>query len=324
MTGQILDFNSAKRRGDTAARFTVDAEDIRSRLHADPRGFVEWMFSGRAFIGKSEARVGDVYGAPGASLSIHLTGPDAGLWKDHATDEGGDLIALYRAFRGYRDTSNFSLSLKEIAKDYFGDPVEVERSTWAPTPLEYIEKKKTELGTKPRADLIELGAPVSNYTYYDTRGNVIAAVTRYEPDGTRDSKTFRPYCFRTIDGVTKWVGGAPDLRPLYRLPDIALASTVVLCEGEGCADALTSLGIPATSAMQGAHARSTKLTGHHSPARMSSSGPTRMRLAFSMPRLRQNDSQRLAAPLKASRHLRARRPSGTPRIVWPRAWMRRA
>lgn len=250
----ILDFNSARRQGEAGARHQVDVDDIRSRLHADPRAFIEWMFAGRAYLGKSEARVGDVFGTPGASLSIQLIGPDAGLWKDHATDEGGDLIALYRAFRGYRDNSNFVLSLKEIARDFFNDPVEIERTTWAPTPTEYIEKKKTELGTKPRADLVELGAPVATYTYYDVRGNVIASVVRYEPDGTRASKTFRPYCFKTIEGVTKWVAGAPDLRPLYRLPDIALAQTVVLCEGEGCADALVALGIPATSAMQGANA----------------------------------------------------------------------
>lgn len=253
MTGQLLDFNTAKRQGDTGQR-QVDADDIRSRLHADARSFIEWMFQGRAFINKSEARVGDVYGTPGASLSIHLSGPDAGLWKDHATDEGGDLIGLYRAFRGYRDNSNFVLSLKEIAKDFLNDPIEVERSPWQPTVVEYIEKKKTELGTKPRADLVELGAPVATYTYYDLRGNVIASVVRYEPDGTRESKTFRPYCFRTVEGTTKWVGGAPDLRPLYHLPEIAIASTVVLCEGEGKADALARLGIAATSAMQGAHA----------------------------------------------------------------------
>jgi hypothetical protein len=232
----------------------VDADDIRERLHADARAFVEWLFSGRAFINKNEARVGDVYGTPGASLSIHLSGPDAGLWKDHATDEGGDLIGLYRAFRGYRDNSNFVLSLKEIAKDFFNDPIEIERAPWQPTPVEYIAQKKAELGTKPRADLIELGAPVATYTYFDLRGNVIASVVRYEPDGTRASKTFRPYCHRTQEGVTKWVMGAPDLRPLYHLPEIATASEVVLCEGEGCADALIKLGIAATSAMQGAHA----------------------------------------------------------------------
>lgn len=249
----MIDFNTAKRQGEPY-RGAVDADDIRSRLHADPRGFIEWLYSGRAFIHRNEARIGDASGTPGASLSIHLSGPDAGLWKDHATDEGGDLIGLYRAWAGYHDNSNFVLSLKEIARDYFGDPVEVERTPWQPTPTERIEKKKATLGTKPRADMLELGAPVATYRYYDTRGNVIASVVRFEPDGTRESKTFRPFCHRTIDGVTKWTGGAPDLRPLYRLPEIALASTVVLVEGEGCADALARVGIEATSAMQGANA----------------------------------------------------------------------
>lgn len=252
MTGQVLDFNKAKRQGEAAQRFTVDADDIKSRLHANPRAFIEWLYSGRAFLTKTEARIGNVYGEPGASLSIHLNGPEAGLWHDHATSEGGDLISLYRACMGYTDNANFSLSLKEIAKEYFGDQVEIERAT--PSAVERIETKKAKLGTQPRADMLELGAPVKTYRYFDTRGNVIASVVRYEPDGTRENKTFRPYCFKTEAGVTKWLPGTPDLRPLYRIPDIALATTAVLCEGEGCADALTTLGIPATTAMQGANA----------------------------------------------------------------------
>lgn len=253
MSGQILDFNTARRQGE-AAPGSVDADDIKNRLHANPRAFVQWLYSGRAFINKSEARVGNVYGEPGASLSVKLHGPDAGLWKDHATDEGGDLIALYRACMGYPDNSNFVLSLKEIAKDFFNDPIEIERTPWAPTPLERIEKNKEKLGTQPRPDMLELGAPVATYRYYDTRGNVTASVVRYEPDGTKESKTFRPYCFKTVDGKPKWMQGAPDLRPLYRLPEISLTSTVVLCEGEGCADALAKMGIEATTAMQGANA----------------------------------------------------------------------
>jgi hypothetical protein len=253
MTGQVLDFNQAKKQGEPP-RGGVDADDIRARLHADPRAFVQWLYSGRALCTKTEARIGNAYGEPGASLSIRLSGPDAGLWHDHATDQGGDLIELYRASMGYTGTANFVLSLKEIAKDFFGDPVEVERSAWQPSALERIEQKKQKLGTKPRADMLELGAPVATYKYYDTRGNVLASVVRFEPDGTRESKTFRPFCFKTIDGVTKWVPGTPDLRPLYHLPEVATATTVVLCEGEGCADALTALGITATSAMQGAKA----------------------------------------------------------------------
>ena len=249
----MIDFNNARRQDDP--RHTVDADDIRNRLHANPRAFVEWIFSGRAFIGKNGiARIGDTSGNPGESLSIQLEGADSGLWKDHATNEGGDLIALYRAYRGFHDRSNFVLSLKEIANEFFGDPVEVERIAWQPTPTEFIAQKKAKLGDKPRADTLELGAPVATYNYYDIRGNMFAAVKRFEPDGTRESKTFRPYCFRTVEGVTRWVGGAPDLRPLYRLPDIALSQTIILCEGEGCADALAAVGIPATSAMQGANA----------------------------------------------------------------------
>jgi hypothetical protein len=81
-----------------------------------------------------------------------------------------------------------------------------------------------QLGTKPHQDTVELGAPVATFKYYDTRGNITASVVRYEPDGTREGKTFRPYCFRTIDGKQKWMAGAPDLRPLYRLPELALTS----------------------------------------------------------------------------------------------------
>jgi hypothetical protein len=253
LTGQILDFNSARRQGD-ARQGEINADTIRERLNASAQEFVQWLFSGRALVSRGQARVGDTSGAPGASLSISLSGPDVGLWKDHATEEGGDLIGLYRACMGYHGTADFVLSLKEIAKDFFNDPIEVERATWKPTPAEKIEKNKIKLGTKPRADMLELGAPVATYRYYDTRGNVIASVVRFEPDGTRASKTFRPFCHKTIDGVTKWAPGAPDLRPLYRLPEIALASTIVLVEGEGKADALASVGIEATSAMQGAHA----------------------------------------------------------------------
>jgi AAA domain len=249
----MIDLNNARRQDDLY-KSDLSAESIRERLNTNAADFIQWLFSGRALIARGEARIGNVLGAPGASLRIALSGTNSGLWKDHATGEGGDLIALYRANMGYPGTADFALSLKEIARDYFGDKVEIERPAWQPTPVERIEAAKAKLGTKPRADMLELGAPVATYKYFDTRGNVIAAVTRYEPDGTRASKTFRPYCFKTVEGVTRWVPGAPDLRPLYRLPEVSLASAVVLVEGEGKTEALHAVGIVATSAMQGANA----------------------------------------------------------------------
>lgn len=250
MTGQLLDFNTAKKQSE-AVKTGIDVDDIRSRLHENPRTFVEWLYSGRAYFTKNQARIGNAIGEQGSSLAIDLT---TGLWHDHATSEGGDLISLYRSWRGYSGDAHFALSIKEIAADFLRDPIEIDRPTWAPTPTTQIEQRKAQLGTKPREENLQLGAPVATYTYFDTHGNVIASVVRFEPDGTRASKTFRPWCFKIIDGKPQWRPGAPDLRPLYRLPDIATSPVVVLCEGEGCADALTSVGIPATSAMQGANA----------------------------------------------------------------------
>ena len=109
MSDNILDYPNAQRQ-DELARGNISAESIRDRLNASAEGFVQWLFSGRALIARGEARVGDVQGTPAkASLSIHLSGPDAGLHgDDHATEEGGDLIALHGANMGYVGTGLIS------------------------------------------------------------------------------------------------------------------------------------------------------------------------------------------------------------------------
>jgi len=255
---QILDFNTAKTMSqietEQRARSIVDVEDIKARLNANPRAFVDWLFSGRAFCTKREARIGDVQGNLGASLSIALNGPDAGQWFDHSTEEKGDLIGLYMAYMGYEQGRNFQLAIKEIASEFLGDPVQVDRAPMAQTATYRIAEKKEKLGTAPRADLTEIGIPVTTYRFFDVRGEILASVIRYEPDGTRDSKTFRPWCFKVVDGQRRWVAGMPDLRPLFRIPDIIAEPVVVLTEGEGKALALAGLGIAATSAMGGAKA----------------------------------------------------------------------
>ena len=48
----------------------------------------------------------------------------------------------------------------------------------------------------------------------------------------------------------KWAAPVP--RPLYLQPGIATADTIVLVEGEKCAQALIEAGIVATTAMHGA------------------------------------------------------------------------
>jgi 5S rRNA maturation endonuclease (ribonuclease M5) len=253
MTDNIFDFSKAKPPQEKQ-HGRLEADDIKGRLLSDIRSFVGWLYSGRAHIGPREARIGDVTGNKGASLSIALHGQDAGRWQDFSTGEKGDILDLFMAFRGYDRGRSFQLALKEIAADYLGDPVSIDHpATYKPV-TQQIKENEEELGTKPRQDFLELGIPVNSWKYYDTRGNLIASVRRYEPDGTPASKTYRPYCYKTVNGKKTWTTGAPDLRPLFRLPDIAFSPSVVLVEGEKCAQALADLGIEATTAMQGAKA----------------------------------------------------------------------
>jgi hypothetical protein len=247
MTSSVIDFNLAARQGEHKPGY-VDADSLRQRLNADPAAFVQWLFSGRAILGKHEARIGNKCGEPGESLAIQLSGPDAGMWYDHATAEGGDLIGLYQAYMNYDKGRNFQLALKEIASEYFGDStVQVSRPAWQPSASQRIEEKKAKLGDKPKAENLELGAPVENYPYHDRAGNILAVVRRYEPGGLdeygKPKKTFRAS------------PSFPNPRPLYRVPQIIQSTHIVLCEGERKANALASLGIEATTAMGGANTK---------------------------------------------------------------------
>jgi hypothetical protein len=50
------------------------------------------------------------------------------------------------------------------------------------------------------------------------------------------------------------IAGMPEPRPLYRLPDLASAKTVYVCEGEKAAEAAWSIGLVATTSAGGAKA----------------------------------------------------------------------
>lgn len=101
---------------------------------------------------------------------------------------------------------------------------------------------------KPRkqAPVDDLGPATAKWDYHDVNGKLIAVVYRYDPPGRR--KEFRPW-----DARRKKMA-PPEPRPLYNQPGIAAADSVVLVEGEKCAQALIAVGICATTAMHGANA----------------------------------------------------------------------
>jgi putative DNA primase/helicase len=86
------------------------------------------------------------------------------------------------------------------------------------------------------------------WIYRNAEGEPVGAVLRWD---TRKGKVIRPVAL--IDG--SWQHAAmPCPRPVYRLPEVLKADRVIICEGEKCADAATSLGVVATTSAGGSNA----------------------------------------------------------------------
>ncbi len=186
-------------------------QNIRSCLfHLLPRG----TFRGDKFY------VGDVQGNKGKSTVIELTGERAGLWKDFATGEGGDIIDLWAAVHG----KNARIEFSEVAASI---------SEWP--------------GLKKQNNIRSLEQYLTcSWNYYDENNRLIVIVYRYDPP--LEKKQFKPF------DVKKQRFKEPEIRPLYNIPGILRSDKVVLVEGEKCAEALIEKGITATTAMFGANA----------------------------------------------------------------------
>jgi hypothetical protein len=220
-----LDYNNApEQRVETAA----DTQALRDGLLDRLESVLLYLFpSGR--IRGNKFYVGDIDGAPGKSLVVELDGPRRGLWKDFADDDGGDLIAAWAKSRGLSTQHDFPRIADEI-RQWLG---------FAP-PVDHGVRR--DMRTVP---MDELGPYTAKWDYVGLDGELIACVYRYDPPS---GKEFRPWDVR----ARMW--RAPDPRPLYNLPALMKARTVILVEGEKCADALIGAGIVATTAMNGAKA----------------------------------------------------------------------
>ena len=76
------------------------ADVLKSALLERAEEFVRWLFLNARRDGHN-LLVGSLRGESGRSLSVCLAGPKVGVWKDFATDEGGDnLLQLLCAARG--------------------------------------------------------------------------------------------------------------------------------------------------------------------------------------------------------------------------------
>lgn len=219
--GSWLDFNDAV---EVMPGHRHDLDTLRATLRDQAESVLHYLLphgkrDGHRFL------VGDVTGKPGKSLVAELNGERRGLWKDFATDEDGDLIDLWAAVRGYSVKHNFSELVDDIA-------------IWLQLPIAATVPVITR---KPTIDT--LGAATAKWDYLSSDGKLLACVYRYD---TAEGKEYRPW----NPGTRSYA--MPNPRPLFHLPEITLADSVVMVEGEKCADVLQVLGIAATTAMGGA------------------------------------------------------------------------
>ena len=221
----MLDFN------DAPVELPSESGATRESLRTDLVGRLESVLATLFPAGKKRKGkflIGDVLGSPGDSLEVVLDGDKAGLWTDRATGDGGDIFDLIAAHLGADAQTDFPRVLQHAA-DLLGQS--------PPVP-----SRKT----KKEAPVDELGPATAKWDYLDAAGKLIAVVYRYDPPGRK--KEFRPW-----DAKRRKMA-PPEPRPLYNQPGVALASLVVLVEGEKCAQALIEVGIVATTAMHGANA----------------------------------------------------------------------
>lgn len=92
----------------------MNASELSTAMAARAAEIAEYLLPlGRKVSG--EWKAGSVHGEPGQSLSVRLAGVKAGVWRDFATDEGGDLLDLWARCR--------AMSLAEAmreARQYLG------------------------------------------------------------------------------------------------------------------------------------------------------------------------------------------------------------
>ena len=219
-----LDFNDANNQPKEKER--VDVELIRQALLSRIEDVLFYLLPS-GHIKNNCFHIGSIKGETGKSLIVQLAGEKQGHWFDFATNQGGDIFALWEEVRGYHK-SDFNKLLIEIS-EWLGSPLSSE-----------IQQKNIR-----RNFTDDLGKPTAKWDYFDKNNKLIACVYRYD---TEDGQEFRVW------DVKNRKAKSPDPRPLYNIPGITAAKKIILVEGEKSADSLIAYGLTATTAMFGANA----------------------------------------------------------------------
>ncbi len=190
-------------------------DEIKAALLARLPEVLRYLFPNGRIL-KREFQIGNLRGDKGQSLKVSLHGDKAGLWQDFESGNGGDIFDLWAAVHGLDTQRNFPDVLRSCAEWLGMMPI---------IPPSSLERKE--------------------WTYTDIYGKPLVTVRR--TDASDGKKSFLPY------NHAAGKHGMPEVRPLYNLPGITASDSIIITEGEKCAQVLVDLGFPATTVMGGAH-----------------------------------------------------------------------
>lgn len=118
-------------------------------------------------------------------------------------------------------------------------------------PTRKLETERKPVKTYPTADAAlaayNLGTRDVTHQYEDADARVVGVIGRWERD---DGKQIRPVSL--IDGAWR-LEAMPSPRPLYRVSQLADSDTIVVVEGEKCADVAVRIGYAGTTSAGGSH-----------------------------------------------------------------------
>lgn len=193
--------------------------------------------------------IGSLAGEAGESLKIDINPNSPHFMRGQDFNGGvgvGGIVKILMEARGMR--------LPQI-KELFGSYLQ---ESLAPAPSWKTDSGinlntipvKTTVEAAEKSIKIGFDTPHNGQWDYISRdGEVLVTVRRYDIGG---KKEFRPW----VPGVA--YPKAPEVRPLYNIPNILNEQRVVWVEGEKCAQALIDAGIPATCTLGGAGALTRK------------------------------------------------------------------
>jgi twinkle protein len=222
----------------------VNAGELSQALAARAADVASYLFPHGKKAGP-EWKVGGIGGEPGQSLSVRLTGAKAGVWRDFASGDGGDLLDAWAAVRG----GSISEALAE-AKQYLGV-----RDTMPEKPAKDYARPAKPKTAMPSAVLDWLSArSLTNETIEAFKVREVQrqgqawALFPYLRDGAYVNGKYR----NPVDkkGMQQEASAEPCLFGWHLIDP--KARTVAIAEGEIDAMTLHQMGVPALSVNAGA------------------------------------------------------------------------